>query len=69
MHKGPRFGAFSAADAAAMFIATIRQTWTTARPEHPQHLKSDPVFRALGCGRTIQAIDEGTGRPTLAETA
>src|SRR5919108_2949664 len=33
-------------------------TWTTARPEHLQHLKSDPVFRAIGSERTIRAIDK-----------
>ena len=33
-------------------------TWTTARPEHLQHLKADPVFRAIGTDRTIQAIED-----------
>lgn len=33
-------------------------TWTTARPEHLQHLKSDPVFQAIGSERTLSAIDE-----------
>ena len=62
--------AFSAKDAAAMCDVIwaalakvgIRRnepsTWTTARPEHLQHLKSDPVFRAIGSERTISAIDE-----------
>lgn len=35
-----------------------RSTWTTARPEHLQHLKSDPVFQEVGSERTIAAIDE-----------
>ena len=33
-----------------------RSTWTTPRPEHLQHLKSDPVFAAIGSERTIGAI-------------
>jgi hypothetical protein len=33
-------------------------TWTTARPEHLQHLKTDPAFHSIGSTRTIQAIDE-----------
>lgn len=33
-------------------------TWTTARPVHLQHLKTDPAFRTIGTKRTIQAIDE-----------
>jgi len=32
-------------------------TWTTGRPEHLQHLKGDPAFRAVGSPRTIAAID------------
>jgi hypothetical protein len=31
-------------------------TWTKTRPEHLQHLKSHPVFRAVGSDRTIGAI-------------
>jgi len=62
--------AFSAGDAAAMCDVIwsalskvgIRRnepsTWTEARPEHLQHLKGDPVFRAIGSARTIGAIDE-----------
>lgn len=33
-------------------------TWTIPRPEHLQHLKTDPVFQAVGTQRTIAAIDE-----------
>ena len=33
-------------------------TWTKERPEHLQHLKSDPAFRAVGSQCTVQAIDE-----------
>jgi hypothetical protein len=33
-------------------------TWTTGRPEHLQHLKSDPVFQRIGSAPTIGAIDE-----------
>lgn len=62
--------AFSAADAAVMCdviwagLAKVGigrndpSTWTTARPEHLQYLKGDPVFRAIGSERTISAIDE-----------
>ncbi|MBV9397511.1 MAG: hypothetical protein JO062_06010 [Bryobacterales bacterium] len=32
-------------------------TWTKARPDHLQYLKSDPVFHAIGSARTISAID------------
>jgi len=35
-----------------------RSTWTVARPEHLQHLKSEPVFQAIGSDRTVGAIDE-----------
>ncbi len=31
-------------------------TWTKTRPEHLQHLKSDPAFGAIGTERTIDAI-------------
>ena len=63
-------GAFSADEAAAMRSVTWRaleavgirrddrSTWTSHRPDHLQHLKSDPVFRAVGSQRTIAAIDE-----------
>jgi hypothetical protein len=44
-------------------------TWTTARPEHLQHLKSDPVFHAIGSARTIGAIDEGLEGQPLAKPA
>lgn len=62
--------AFSATDAAAMcdvIWAALagagihrddRSTWTTPRPVHLQHLKADPVFRAVGTARTLQAVDE-----------
>jgi hypothetical protein len=33
-------------------------TWTKARPEHLQYLKSHPVFRAIGGARTMAAIDD-----------
>jgi hypothetical protein len=33
-------------------------TWTKTRPEHLQHLKGDPAFRAVGSERTIGAIRE-----------
>lgn len=33
-------------------------TWTTARPEHLQHLKGNPAFRAIGTERTIGAIED-----------
>jgi hypothetical protein len=39
-------------------------TWTTARPEHLQHLKADTAFRAIGSACTIQAIEEALeGQP------
>jgi Phytanoyl-CoA dioxygenase (PhyH) len=62
--------AFHAEDAARMCDAIwdalakvgIRRddssTWTTARPEHLQHLKGNPVFRAIGTERTVGAIDD-----------
>ncbi len=68
--------AFRAEDAAAMCDVIwaalakvgIRRddpsTWTTARPEHLQYLKSDPVFQAIGSARTIDAIEEALeGQP------
>ena len=63
-------GAFGAADAAAMCEVIweglgrtgIRRedpaTWTRTRPEHLQHLKAHPAFRAIGTARTIGAISE-----------
>ena len=33
-------------------------TWTKTRPEHLQHLKSQPAFRAVGSDRTIGAIQQ-----------
>ena len=63
-------GAFSRDEAAAMrdvvwralAAAGIHQnepsTWQKERPDHLQHLKSDPVFRAVGSDRTLAAIDE-----------
>ena len=62
--------AFGATDAAAMrdviwdalakagILRDDPSTWTVSRPEHLQHLKSDPVFRAIGSSRTPRAIDE-----------
>jgi hypothetical protein len=39
-------------------------TWNRERPDHLQHLKSDPVFRAVGTDVTRAAIDEVlSGRP------
>lgn len=63
-------GAFSSDDAAAMCTVIwnelskvgIRRddpsTWTRTRPDHLQHLKSDPVFRAIGTDRTIGAVQD-----------
>src|SRR5579862_7244795 len=63
-------GAFSAEEAAAMREVLWRalarvgirrddtSTWTNERPEHLQHLKSDPAFRAVGSECTVRAIDE-----------
>jgi hypothetical protein len=62
--------AFSAEDAAGMcdviweplaevgILRNDSSTWSTARPEHLQSLKGDPVFRAIGSARTIGAINE-----------
>ncbi len=36
-------------------------TWHKERPDHLQHLKADPVFRAVGSERTLAAIDEVLG--------
>jgi hypothetical protein len=61
-------GAFSCDDAAAMRSAAWHalakvgisegdpSTWTKERPEHLQHLKADPVFRAVGSERLLTAI-------------
>jgi hypothetical protein len=63
-------GAFSADAAAAMCtviwgalskVGIIRDdpsTWTKTRPEHLQHLKKNPVFRAVGTDRTLGAIKQ-----------
>ena len=66
--------AFSVDEAAAMRSAAWRalaklgirpsdpSTWTKERPEHLQHLKDDPAFRAVGsarCSRSIDAALEG----------
>ena len=61
--------AFSVDEAAAVRAATWRalanvgiregepSTWTRERPEHLQHVKDDPVFRAVGSVRLLEAID------------
>jgi len=61
--------AFSVKQAAAMRSAVWRElatvgilqheasTWTKERPEHLQCLKTDPVFRAVGSTRLLEAID------------
>ena len=66
-------GAFSPQEAAAMRDVVWRAlaavsiqrddptTWRTERPDHLQHLKSDPVFRAVGSTLTLAAIDEALG--------
>jgi hypothetical protein len=66
-------GAFSAQEAAAMRDVVWRAlaavgierdspaTWRQERPHHLQHLKSDTVFRAVGSGVTLAAIDEVLG--------
>jgi hypothetical protein len=63
-------GAFSADAAAAMCtviwdglakLGIMRNdpaTWSKTRPEHLQHLKADPTFRAIGSERTIGAIQQ-----------
>ena len=33
-------------------------TWTKGRPEHLQHLKTDPIFQAIGSPRTVSAIQQ-----------
>jgi hypothetical protein len=33
-------------------------TWTKTRPEHLQHLKSHPAFRAIGTARTLGSIKD-----------
>ena len=69
-------GAFSAHEAAAMRDVVWRAlasvdilrddptTWRKERPDHLQHLKSDPAFRAVGSERTLAAIDEVVGSQT-----
>jgi hypothetical protein len=66
-------GAFSAEAAAAMREVVWRalaergierddpRTWSTERPHHLQHLKSDPSFQAVGSQRTLSAIDAVLG--------
>ena len=61
--------AFSVEEAAAMRAAAWRalarigisqsdpSTWTTERPEHLQHVKDDPAFRAVGSARLLEAIE------------
>ena len=61
--------AFNAAEAATMRDAVWRalegvgihrdrpSTWTTERPTHLQHLKTDPVFQAVRSTRLRAAID------------
>jgi ectoine hydroxylase-related dioxygenase (phytanoyl-CoA dioxygenase family) len=61
--------AFTAEEAAAMRAVVWRAlaavgidernpvTWTKERPEHLQHVKSDPAFRAVGGPRLLAAID------------
>src|SRR5688572_33446147 len=75
-------GAFSAHEAAAMRDVVWRAlaavgvqrddptTWRKERPDHLQHLKSDPVFRAVGSTLTLAAIDEvlvGQPRPRTSD--
>ena len=69
-------GAFSAHEAAVMrdvvwralaSVGILREdptTWRQERPDHLQHLKSDPAFRAVGSERTLAAIDEVVGSQT-----
>jgi ectoine hydroxylase-related dioxygenase (phytanoyl-CoA dioxygenase family) len=69
VHGWMRVRAFSVDEAAAMRAAAwraladagIRQsdpsTWTRERPDHLQHLKDDPAFRAAGSAQLLQAID------------
>jgi Phytanoyl-CoA dioxygenase (PhyH) len=61
--------AFSASEAAAMREAVWRtlatvgisdrdpSSWTVERPGHLQNVRSDPVFRAVGSARLLEAID------------
>jgi hypothetical protein len=60
---------FTAKEAAAMRAVIWRalaavgicdrdpSTWTKERPEHLQHARSDPAFRAVGSARLLEAID------------
>ncbi len=61
------FGADAAASMCQVIWSALEQTgilrddpssWIKIRPEHLQHLKGDPVFRAVGSDRTIGAIAE-----------
>jgi hypothetical protein len=66
-------GAFSTGEAAAMrdvvwsaleetgIHRLDRATWQTERPDHLQHLKSNPVFHAVGSDLTLRAIDRLLG--------
>ena len=68
--------AFTADEAAAMRAAIWRSlaatgirerdpsTWTKERPEHLQHARSDPAFRAVGSARVLEAIDAVLDRQT-----
>jgi ectoine hydroxylase-related dioxygenase (phytanoyl-CoA dioxygenase family) len=63
-------GAFSGDKAAAMrdviwgalssggIVRDDTTTWRIERPAHLQHLKSNPVFHAVGSERTVTAIDD-----------
>src|SRR5215510_9038146 len=65
--------AFMADEAAAMrevvwealeSVGVLRNdpaTWLVERPWHLQHLKANPVFRAVGSERTLTAIDDVLG--------
>jgi hypothetical protein len=66
-------GAFSPEAAAAMrevvwcaleergIVRNDPSTWRQERPDHLQHLKSDPAFLPVGSDKTIAAIDELLG--------
>ena len=41
--------------------AGVPATWTKERPEHLQHVRSDPAFRAVGSRRLLDAIDTVLG--------
>jgi ectoine hydroxylase-related dioxygenase (phytanoyl-CoA dioxygenase family) len=71
--------AFSVDEAAAMRSAAWRalatvgirrsdpSTWTRERPEHLQHLKDDPAFRAVGSARLLASIDTVLAGQTYAK--